>query len=142
MYQEVTNQIEVHVDPEYLAKESDPERDFYLFAYHITVTNHSEQAVRLIDRHWIVMNGDGIREDVEGSGVIGLQPHIEAGESFTYTSACPLDTPTGNMRGSFGMVSDDDTTFRAKIPLFFLRHPNTFLQTSIKPSTSPNDFRV
>lgn len=142
MYQEVTDQIEVMVDPEYLAKQSDPKRDFYLFAYHITITNHSRHAVRLIDRHWVVINGHGIREDVEGKGVIGLQPLVDAGDSFTYTSACPLDTPTGNMRGSYGMLREDGSEFRAKIPLFFLRHPDTFIHSAIKSNTSSNDLRV
>ncbi len=126
LYRETTRQIEVEVRPQYVAEQSEPQRGFYLFAYHVTVHNGSDETIQLLDRHWIIMDGHGQREDVQGEGVVGAQPLIRPGKSFAYTSACPLGTPTGNMRGTYGVRSETGERFRIRVPLFFLRHPSTF----------------
>lgn len=97
----------------------------HFFVYHITVENRSSHPVRLISRHWVITNGHGDVEEVEGPGVVGVQPTIKPGEGFQYTSACPLDTPVGSMRGTYQMVRDDGTKFDAEIESFTLVAPNS-----------------
>ncbi len=121
MYRESTNNIEVEVVPEYLPNESSPHASQFVFAYHITITNKSDAEVQLLNRHWIITNGEGIVEEVKGAGVVGEQPRLGPGQKHKYSSLCPLTTPTGNMRGSFEMLSKLGKKFDVKIPLFFLR---------------------
>lgn len=122
MYIENTQGIEVIVEPEYLAEESNPARAQFVFAYHITITNKGELEVQLMNRHWIITDGTGTQREVKGAGVVGQQPRLKPGESHRYSSYCPLTTPTGNMRGSFEMINENGVTFEARIPLFFLRN--------------------
>ena len=120
MYSETTADISVIVEPEFLSEQSNSEENFYLYAYRITIENNSQDSCKLIKRHWIIRDGIGREEHVEGNGVIGKQPTIEPGETFTYTSGCPLSTPTGNMRGSYTMQTLHKKV-NIKVPLFFLR---------------------
>jgi ApaG protein len=126
MYKEVTNEILVNVAPAYDPERSMPQESYYFFTYTITITNQSSKEVQLLDRHWIITDGNGHLEEVKGEGVVGETPIIPAGESFTYTSACPLPTKTGNMRGTYGMLDNKKKAFRITIPLFFLRTPDSF----------------
>lgn len=126
MYYELTQGIEVQVKPEYLPEESFPEDCKYIFAYHITITNRSENEVQLMNRHWIITDGHGVVHEVQGPGVVGQQPKLQPGESHQYSSFCPLPTPTGNMRGSFQMVNSLGAKFDVRIPLFFLRDMRNF----------------
>ena len=130
-YREVTEGVEVCVIPEYLPGNSDPEDQHFFFAYHVTITNHRQSPVQLLSRHWIIRNGMCVTEDVRGPGVVGEQPTVSPGQSFNYSSACPLSTSTGNMRGSFEMVDEDGQRFRVVIPLFFLnaRSKATYLDS-------------
>jgi ApaG protein len=121
MYREITQGIEVEVQPEYLPVESSPEESKYVFAYQITITNCGETEVQLISRHWIITDGQGLVHEVKGPGVVGEQPKLPPGGSYRYSSFCPLPTPTGNMRGSFQMINHLGAEFNVKIPLFFLR---------------------
>ncbi len=121
MYRESTDGIEVEVIPEYLPHESSPQVSQFVFAYHITITNKGETEVQLLNRHWIITNGDGVVEEVRGEGVVGEQPKLGPGQKHKYSSFCPLTTPTGNMRGSFQMMSKKGKKFDVKIPLFFLK---------------------
>ena len=121
MYRESTEGIEVEVIPEYLPHESSPQISQFVFAYHITITNKGEAEVQLLNRHWIITNGEGIVQEVKGEGVVGEQPKLGPGQKHQYSSICPLTTPTGNMRGSFQMISKKGKTFDVKIPLFFLK---------------------
>ncbi len=121
MYREITQGIEVEVKPEYLPSESSPEDARFVFAYHITITNHGETEVQLMNRHWIITDGKGVVHEVQGPGVVGKQPRLKPEESHQYSSFCPLPTPTGNMRGSFQMINHLGAKFDVKIPLFFLR---------------------
>jgi ApaG protein len=107
-------------------EKSDPEAGQYLFGYHVTITNTGGAEAKLISRHWIITDGNNHVEEVRGEGVVGHQPLLKPGDSFEYTSACPLSTPTGNMRGSYQLVDHDGKRMTVRIPLFFLRHPDTF----------------
>ena len=126
MYTETTHGIEITVQPFYVPEQSDPDDDYYLFAYTVTIRNAAAVPVQLVSRHWIITDGKAQVEEVRGDGVVGKQPFLQPGEGFEYTSACPLRTPTGNMRGSYQMAGEGGRTFEVRIPLFFLRHPDTF----------------
>jgi ApaG protein len=121
MYRETTDGILIEVNPSYLREHSDPAQRLFVFSYEVTISNEGRQPARLVARHWVIRDGDGAEREVEGEGVVGEQPHLIPGGSFTYSSFCPLPTPTGSMRGTYRMVREDGTEFEAKIPLFFLR---------------------
>lgn len=117
----------IKIDPQvfYVAEESDPSHEKYFFAYKIRIKNETEEPARLVSRHWIIMNSRGLVREVKGEGVVGQQPRIIPGESFEYTSYCPIETPTGSMRGSFQMLTDDGRMFDAPIPEFDLIAPGS-----------------
>lgn len=125
MYVEETNGIEVRVEPYYDKDRSVPHLSYFFYTYTVTIKNNGDETIQLKDRHWIITDGSGEVEEVKGEGVIGETPVLRPGESYTYTSACPLQTKTGNMRGTYGILSKEQQ-FRVKIPLFFLRTPDTF----------------
>lgn len=116
-------EITVGVQPQYLADQSDPEDDRYVFAYTITIRNTGSVPAQLISRHWIITDADGEVQEVRGLGVVGHQPLLQPGESFEYTSGCALTTPVGTMRGSYQMTAEDGTQFEAEIPEFALAIP-------------------
>lgn len=116
--------MQITAEPEFLAEESEPDNDSFVFAYTITIENTGDVAVQLISRHWIITDGRNRVQEVRGLGVIGQQPWLRPGESFRYTSGCTLQTPMGSMRGSYSMVTADHTTFEAAIPEFVLSPPN------------------
>lgn len=120
-----TRGVRVEVESEYVPDQSDPQTQFYFFAYHITITNEGTQPVQLLNRHWIITDGDGRIEEVKGPGVIGEQPTLEPGDSFNYSSFCPLPTPMGSMRGTYDMRLPDGEHFDAKIPEFKLEPMGT-----------------
>jgi ApaG protein len=101
----VTHNIRVRVIPAYIAENSRPEENKYFFAYTIQMANEGDQTVQLLTRHWIIINADGDREDVQGDGVIGKTPVLEPGESFEYMSFCPLNTPWGTMEGTYQFIN-------------------------------------
>jgi len=118
-------QFSVSVQPQYLEDRSDPEEGRYLFAYTIRIVNTGEVAARLHSRHWIITDANQHVEEVRGEGVVGEQPHLSPGESFEYTSGCPLETPVGTMRGTYHCRADDGTPFDVAIPEFVLSVPRT-----------------
>jgi ApaG protein len=121
MYYEITQGIEVQVEPAYMAEESQPEASQFVFSYKVTITNKGETEVQLISRHWAITDGAGVVHEVKGPGVVGEQPRLAPGQKHQYSSFCPLPTPTGNMRGTFQMINSLGAKFDVKIPLFFLR---------------------
>lgn len=121
IYHEETEGFKVLAEPSYLGSEISQDIRYYIFKYHITIINNNDFAARLISRHWIIRNGLGDEEQVNGDGVVGEKPVIKPGGSYTYESGCPLPCPTGNMRGSYKLVTEKGTAIRIKIPLFFLR---------------------
>ena len=123
IYQKKTEGILVAVLPEYLDDQSDPDEDRYVWAYHVRIENHSAQAVQLLYRHWRIADGVGGGHNVVGDGVVGDQPVLAPGESFTYSSGTPLMTPTGFMSGCFHLIGADGKRFDAEVPAFSLDGP-------------------
>jgi ApaG protein len=109
--------------PRYIAAQSDPDNDQYVFAYTITVRNTGDITAKLVSRHWIITDAHQRVEHVRGDGVVGEQPILKPGEAFEYTSGCPLPTPVGTMRGTYHCVAEDGTRFEAAIPEFVLSAP-------------------
>jgi ApaG protein len=120
-----TKRINVKAHAYYLAEHSQPEQGRYGFGYTITITNQSKESVQLLDRHWIITDGIGRKQEVKGVGVIGQQPVLQPGETYEYSSFCPLTTPYGYMEGSYGMADAQGQPFRAEIPMFTLGTPTT-----------------
>lgn len=117
--------IKISVKTQYLPDHSTPATRRFAFAYTITITNNGKYTVQLLRRHWIITDGNHKTEEVRGDGVVGEQPHIAPGESFTYTSGAVLDTPIGTMEGSYQMRMDSGDSFEAMIPRFSLAKPGT-----------------
>jgi len=117
--------IAVEVETDFIPEQSSPDDDRYVFTYTITIRNEGTVAARLLTRHWIINHANGKSEEVKGDGVIGEQPHLYPGEGFRYTSGTVLETPVGDMNGSYQMLADDGVEFDAEIPAFTLSVPNT-----------------
>lgn len=118
--------VVVDAQPEYLSHESRPEQNHYFFSYHITISNNGTLPARLLSRHWVITNGHGAVHEVKGKGVVGQQPLIQPGDSFEYSSACPLDTPMGMMQGTYDMVDSEGAAFQAVIEPFILNASTVF----------------
>ena len=116
--------IQVSVDTEFLADQSDPDSLRWVFAYHITIRNEGTVSARLLTRHWVITDGEERVQEVHGEGVIGEQPHIAPCQTFSYTSGAILETEVGSMRGSYQMIAEDGTHFDAKVPMFTLAVPH------------------
>jgi ApaG protein len=117
--------LEIQIATQFLDEESAPEDDRYVFAYTIRIRNLGRLPAQLLDRHWVITDGNGKIEEVRGEGVVGEQPRLEPGEAFTYTSGAVLSTAVGTMEGSYDMVGDDGAQFDAPIPPFTLSIPRT-----------------
>ncbi|SMF49404.1 Co2+/Mg2+ efflux protein ApaG [Pseudobacteriovorax antillogorgiicola] len=121
MYFRDTHGFRITVEPEFISEEYSGGHHYFIYSYTVTIENNSKNPCQLLSRHWIIRDGTGNEEHVIGDGVVGKQPIIRPGETFSYTSGCPLTTPTGNMRGKYYMVGPKNREFEIKIPLFFLR---------------------
>ncbi|MBA2603967.1 MAG: Co2+/Mg2+ efflux protein ApaG [Acidobacteria bacterium] len=121
----VTRGIHVHVQSEYAPERSRPPENEWFFLYTVTIANEGSEPVQLLTRHWIITDGTGHIEEVRGPGVVGKQPTLQPGESFEYTSGCPLSTPFGVMEGSYQMVVPNGEQFDVKIAPFTLSEPYT-----------------
>ena len=124
MYRAVTEGIEVSVEPYYLDDESEPEKGHFVWAYMVEIRNDTNAPVQLRTRYWKIMDGLGRVEEVRGPGVVGEEPVIEPGETYEYSSGCPLKTSSGIMAGSYGMEREDGTKFEVEIPAFSLDLPD------------------
>ena len=116
----VTREIAVRVAVSYLSEQSDPSAGRWFWSYHVRIENGSQKAVQLLSRAWTILDGRGTVHEVVGEGVVGEMPLIAPGSSFDYVSGCPLDTPSGSMRGSYRMVDEDGNAFDVEIPHFEL----------------------
>jgi ApaG protein len=121
---ETTDDIRITVIPFYLEEYSKPDDSHYMWAYNVTIENRGDKKVQLLHRHWIITDGKGQTEQVRGDGVVGEKPVLAPGEAFQYTSGCPLRTSSGFMGGSYDMVTEDGSSFRATIPTFSLDTPD------------------
>src|ERR1700752_776931 len=120
MYRAVTRKIEVTVTPRFLAERSSPDNGYFFWAYTISITNSGVETVQLRTRHWRITDALGRLQEVKGAGVVGEEPVLKAGQSFEYTSGVPLQTPSGFMVGTYGMVSAKGEHFDIEIPAFSL----------------------
>ncbi len=116
--------IHIDVDTQYLQDQSDPGSDRYVFTYTIDITNHGEEPVKLLKRHWRITDDNNKVEEVIGEGVVGQQPEIPPGHSFQYTSGAIIGTQIGTMQGSYEMLAANGDTFKAPIPAFLLAPPH------------------
>ena len=116
-----TRGIRIQVQSEYLADRSD--RRTHYFAYHVRISNAGHETAQLVSREWIITDGDGNVERVQGPGVVGEFPVIEPGDAYEYTSFCPLPTPLGTMHGAYTMRTRKGETFEAEIAPFTLAVP-------------------
>jgi ApaG protein len=121
----VTRGVRVRVQSEYSPDQSAPAKNQWFFLYTVTISNEGSETVQLLTRHWIITDGTGHIEEVRGPGVVGKQPTLKTGESFEYTSGCPLSTPFGVMEGTYQMVTASGERFDVKIAPFTLSEPYT-----------------
>jgi ApaG protein len=123
MYEAVTRAIRVRVTPAYLEDRSTPADSYFFWAYTIEISNEGSESVQLRSRHWRIVDGHGRAEDVRGPGVVGQTPTLQPGEQYSYSSGCPLKTPSGIMSGTYQMATSTGTLFDVKIPAFSLDSP-------------------
>jgi len=121
----ITNGIRVTVSSTYVPGQSAPKSRRYVFAYTVRITNEGAETAQLRSRHWIITDGNGKVEQVRGPGVVGEQPTLRPGEHFEYTSGCVLETPRGQMHGTYQMVRENGSEFDATIAAFALALPFT-----------------
>jgi len=129
MYEAVTRDIRVRVEPQYVEDQSSPDENHFFWSYTVTISNEGDEPMQLRSRLWRITNAIGITQEVRGPGVVGLTPTIAPGESFSYTSGCPLETPSGIMVGSYQMANSKGQLFDVAIPAFSLDSP--FAQRSL-----------
>ncbi|HWK60436.1 MAG TPA: Co2+/Mg2+ efflux protein ApaG [Eoetvoesiella sp.] len=117
--------LSVIVTPQYLPEQSDPNEQQFVFAYTVRITNNGAHPAQVISRHWVITDGRQNVQEVRGLGVVGQQPLLNPGETFEYTSGCPLPTPIGTMRGTYHCVGDNGIPFEVPIDEFVLAMPRT-----------------
>jgi ApaG protein len=123
--QATTKNIKVQVKSQYDPSRSNPNQNEWFFLYTVRITNEGSDTVQLMSRHWVITDGMGKVQEVRGPGVVGNQPVLAAGESFEYTSGCPLTVPFGSMQGTYQMVNDREEKFDIEIAPFVLMEPQT-----------------
>ena len=119
-----TRGIRIQVESFYDAERSAPQENYFFFAYQVRITNVGSEAAQLMSRQWVITDANGEVQKVQGEGVVGEQPVLAPGESFEYTSFCPLTTPVGSMHGTYRMLSAGGDNFDAVIAPFALAVPN------------------
>lgn len=123
MYEQVTRSIRVRVRPEYLEAQSAPDEGRYFWSYTVEILNEGSETVQLRSRYWRITDANGRVEEVRGPGVVGQTPVLGPGETFEYTSGCPLKTSSGIMVGSYQMTKTDGALIEIAIPAFSLDSP-------------------
>jgi len=119
----VTRGIRIEAESVFVPERSDPEGDYYFFAYRVRITNEGSETAQLLSREWVITDSDANVERVTGPGVVGEQPLLAPGDAFEYSSFCPLRTNVGSMHGSYTMRTDGGETFAARIDPFTLAVP-------------------
>jgi ApaG protein len=123
-YTRTTRDITVSVEPQYLEDRSRPEDNYFVWAYTITIENHGRDTVTLRTRYWKITDATGHVQEVRGAGVVGEQPVLKPGDSYSYTSGCPLKTSSGFMVGAYQMQLATGEFFNVEIPAFSLDSPH------------------
>ena len=117
--------VHITVETEFLPDHQSSKDNKYAFAYCVNLTNNGNTSVQLISRYWLITDANGVKNEVYGDGVIGEQPHIDVGKSYSYVSGALLDTPVGTMEGYYEMRSSDGSLFKAPIEVFRLYVPGS-----------------
>jgi ApaG protein len=128
MYEAETRSILVSVEPAYLEEQSSPGNHRYVWAYHVRIENRGQLRVQLRNRHWRITDSYGRLHEVRGAGVVGVQPVLDPGDSFEYTSGTPLSAPSGIMVGSYEMETASGERFEVAVPAFSLDSPHEAMQ--------------
>jgi len=123
MVDSLQNNIKVDVETRYIEEQSNPEQNYFVFAYTITIQNQGQKTAQLLTRHWVITDSNHKIQEVKGDGVVGEQPILKPGEQFVYTSGTMLETSVGTMKGSYQMESADGSKFDATIEEFVLSAP-------------------
>ena len=128
MYERITRGVKIIVRPQYLDGQSKPEEGHFVWAYTITIENHGRETVTLRTRYWKITDANGQVQEVRGAGVVGEQPELKPGDTYSYTSGCPLKTSSGFMVGAYQMQKADGEFINVDIPAFSLdssheKHP-------------------
>lgn len=123
-YECTTRSIKISVEPFYLADQSAPDENHFVWAYHVKIENQGGETVQLLTRHWRITDSQGHVQEVRGDGVVGEQPVLRPGASFEYTSGTPLPTPSGIMVGTYQMETQGGHRFDVEIPAFSLDSPH------------------
>jgi len=121
---DLNHDISVSVKTEYIASQFIEHEKHYVFSYAISITNNDSKSVKLLSRYWLITDGDNKTSTVAGEGVIGKQPTIAPGQTFTYTSGCILKTPVGTMEGHYQVVDNENKLQQVVISVFGLAQPN------------------
>jgi len=130
MYDEVTRDIKVTVQPRYLGEHSNPDENRYVWSYSVRIENQGGETVQLCNRYWCITDSLGRMQEVRGAGVVGKQPLLRPGEAFEYTSGTPLATPSGIMSGSYQMRTEHGQSFDVTIPAFSLDSPHEAMRVN------------
>lgn len=120
MSEPYSQEIRITIETAFIDEQSVPEQSRYVFSYTINIINDTSEPIKLLRRHWIITDANNKIQEVRGDGVVGVQPYLQPGQSFTYTSGAMLETPVGCMQGSYYFITDDGTEFDAPIPVFRL----------------------
>lgn len=116
--------IDIKVETRFIQEQSEPDSDRYVFAYTVTMKNNGNDDAQLLNRYWLITDANGKKTEVQGPGVVGEQPILKPGASYTYTSGCILETELGTMEGHYEFKEDSDKQFKQPIPVFRLSIPN------------------
>jgi ApaG protein len=122
-YSRTTDTTIVEVETAYEPDRSKPDQFLFVFSYHVTITNRGHESIQINRRSWVITDAFFNTEYVEGEGVVGEQPIIMPGQSYSYESFCPLKTCFGNMKGQYYGISESGKTITIDIPEFILAHP-------------------
>jgi ApaG protein len=117
-----THSIQVSVSSRFIQKDGSENHPVFVFGYQITITNEGNEVVQLMERQWFITDACGVNRTVKGEGVVGMKPKLEPGESFSYSSYCPLSVPFGQMEG-FYLFKTPENTIRVTIPRFLMESP-------------------
>jgi ApaG protein len=123
MFTQTTRDVKITATPRYLPEHSEPSDNQYVWAYTISVENYGEKPVQLLNRHWVITDARGLKQEVRGPGVVGQQPVLRPGEAFQYTSGTALQAPSGLMLGEYEMIDADGQRFEVEVPAFSLDSP-------------------
>lgn len=124
LYEQRTDDVVVRVEPEFLAEQSNPSDSRFIWAYTVEIDNQSQQDLTVTERFWQIADSSGHVQEVRAAGVVGETPIVKSGEIFRYTSGAPLTAPSGMMRGSYTMRTENGESFDIIVPTFLLDSPH------------------